>query len=101
MLNGYLLLRTKVPVTNKKVLKIKYARTTDLYMSIPPEKFFTVGSVNIPVADVDTAHKTGASVYNNNLPVIPVIRAIGKSNKQNLVERKYFHTTLFQFADKF
>ena len=68
-------------------------------MRIAPKKL--TGLIDITVAYIDAANKTGAAIDNNDLAVVAVIYPVGKQDKDDLIERKCLHAACDQFINKF
>src|ERR1700749_837281 len=94
-----MLTRAKVPITDKQILKIIHSRPRDFHMRIAPVKL--AGLIDIPVAYIDAANKTGATIHNNYFTVITIIYPVGQYDKYDLIERERLDTGIYQFINKF
>src|SRR5690606_5483829 len=91
MLN--ILLGTKAPSAQKKILKILYSRAVHAQMCVAPVgvSLVVLEPVDVAVTDVDAAHKAGFSVDHNDLAVVAIIEPVGKWYKVDSHEWKHLH----------
>src|SRR5690606_4691030 len=91
MLN--ILLGTKAPSAQKKILKILYSRAVHAQMCVAPVgvSLVVLGPVDVAVTDVDAAHKAGFSVDHNELAVVAIIEPVGTWYKVDSHEWKHLH----------
>lgn len=58
-------------------------RTGEFHMHIPPIDLISSGTVNVFIADIDTAQERRFAIYNNDLAVISVIQTVCKMSKHH------------------
>src|SRR5690554_5954312 len=66
-------------------------RSVNPQMGVAPEDLFSTRFVDIPIADIDAANKSGFPVDHDDFAVVPIVQPIGQKQKDDFVkgERLY------------